>query len=203
MEQRHELGDIITDSLGRPMDYEWRNETYMRRHLPQVLEAATTIAKQGIGYQTPFALTGMWRTKGQAPVFDDECFDAFFWTDMAFVQLFTNVTKKAIESGDNQIGRPARSVVWLVKCLFDYSAQRIITFSNTHRDITYGGQTDKAGSFSGQRTLKFTNFRPFFHPRVPAAAYKEIISDEGIAMLKPERRLDAAILTTTLLEESR
>lgn len=198
--RRHDLGDMITDALGRPMDYNWRDETYMRRHLKQILDAALTIAKNGISYQTPFALTGMWRTKGQSPVFDDECFDTFFWTDMAFMQLFTNTTAAAIETGEERIGRPSRSVIWLVKCLFDYAAQNVVTFSNTHRDLAYGGQTDKAGSFAGQRTLKFMDFNAFYHPRIAASEYKNIVLPEGVAMLKPERRLDASIITATLIE---
>ncbi len=193
--RRHDIGDLIADRLVHPMDFEWSNERYMIDKLPQVVEAAEDIIREGIDLQTPFVMNALWRTVGKSTVFDDECFDVFFWSDMAFLQLFTQATRRAIGAESAEIGRPARSVVWLVKSLFDYSAQGKVTFERTHSDITYGGQTDKAGAFSGNSVMSLIGCQNFYHPRVHKDEYKKIISPEGIELLSPERRLDGFIKT--------
>lgn len=193
--RRHDLGDMIAQQLQSPMDYDWASETYMLGKLPNIIAAAEEIICEGIDFQTPFVLNALWRTIGKSTVFDDECFDVFFWSDLAFLQLFTNVAKNAVESGSSTIGRPARSVIWLVKSLFDYSAQGAVTFERTHSDVTYGGQTDKAGAFSGNSVLKFIGCDEFYHPRVAKEEYQSIISPGGISLLSPERRLDGFIKT--------
>lgn len=195
--KRHELGDIITEELGRPMDYRWESEEYMVGKIAQVVQAAEAVALEGIERQTPFALTAIWRTRGQAPILDSECFDAFIWSDMAFVQLVTRAAKRGL--GSKKISRSQRSVVWLVKSLLDYATQRTVTFGNTHSKITYGAQTDKAGSFSGEQVLEFIGCEEFVHPRVSDRQYSEIVSNEGIVLLKPERRLDAALVSARAL----
>lgn len=193
--RRHDIGDIIANCLKRPMDYNWSNETYMLEKLPFIINAADEMIREGVDFQTPFVLNALWRTVGKSTVFDDECFDVFFWSDFAFLQLFTNAAKKAVDSAAKTIGRPARSVIWLIKSLFDYSAQGTVTFERTHSDISYGGQTDKAGAFSGNSVMKFIGCKEFYHPRVSKEAYQNIISPEGIALLSPERRLDGFIKT--------
>lgn len=195
VERRHDIGDMIAERLEHPMDYEWSNERYMLEKLPLVVAAAEDIIREGIDLQTPFVMNALWRTVGKSTVFDDECFDLFFWSDMAFLQLFTEAAKRAIASESIDIGRPARSVIWLVKSLFDYSAQGKVTFERTHSDITYGGQSDKAGAFSGSSVMSLIGCQNFYHPRVHKDEYKNIISPEGIEMLSPERRLDGFIKT--------
>ena len=167
----------------------------MLEKLPLVLAAAERIVEQGIDLQTPFVLNALWRTEGKSSIFDQECFDVFFWSDMAFLQLFTNATRRAIDGGRKKVGRPERSVVWLVKSLFDYSVQGKVTFAKAHGELTYGGQTDKAGAFSGNSVMELVGCRNFYHPRVGKEAYREVVRPEGIALLSPERRLDSFIKT--------
>lgn len=195
-ERRHDIGDIISDCLKNPMDYEWKNEDFMLGHLDRVIEAAESVAREGIARQHSFALTAIWRTKGQNPILDDECFDAFVWTDMAFLQLFTESSKGTMM----RISRPARSVVWLVKALFDYAVQGKVTFGKTHSEITFGTQSDKAASFAGPKMLSFVGGDAFFHPRIKAEQYKEIIDPKAVDFLKPERRLDAVLGITQMIE---
>ena len=195
IDRRHEIGDMIAAQLEHPMDYQWTDEVYMLDKLPQVLSAAEEIISEGIDSQTPFVLNALWRTKGTSTVFDDECFDVFFWSDLAFLQLFTKATRKALNSGASKIGRPARSVIWLVKSLFDYAAQGTVTFEKTHSLITYGGQTDKAGAFSGSSVLSLIGCENFYHPRIRSEEYRNIITPDGVELLSPERRLDGFIKT--------
>lgn len=191
--RRYEIGDVIAETLQHPMDYQWGNEMYMIEKLPLVIEAADKIILNGLEVQTPFVLNALWRTNGKNAVFDRECFDVFFWSDLAFMQLFTRAAKRAVLGDSTEIGRPARSVIWLVKSLFDYAAQGKVTFDITHSLITYGGQSDKAGAFSGNSVLEIIGCDNFVHPRVADDVYTKIISKEGIEMLSPERRLDGFI----------
>ena len=114
-------------------------------------------------------------------------------SDLAFLQLFTRAAKRAVRNGATEIGRPSRSVIWLVKSLFDYAAQGKVTFERTHSLVTYGGQTDKAGAFSGNSVMDVIGCRNFVHPRVTSNTYSAIITEKGIDMLSPERRLDGFI----------
>lgn len=197
--RRHDIGDIISDCLVNPMDCKWTDEPFMLGHLDKIVEAAERVAKEGIGSQHSFALTAIWRTKGQNAVLDDECFDVFVWTDMAFLQLFTDSSLGELAA----ISRPARSVIWLVKALFDYAVQGRVTFEKTHSDITFGTQSDKAASFAGPKILRFMGGQTFEHPRVPGADYRKIVAPKAVDFLKPERRLDNVLGITKMIEDAK
>ncbi|TGY68179.1 HindVP family restriction endonuclease [Enterorhabdus sp. NM05_H27] len=192
---RQFLGDLIVKALGDPIDYDWQNEQFMIARREKILNAAYDIIEQGITCQRPLVLMGEWRTKGQEPDLDEDCFDCFFWSNLAFLQLFTNATEKAIERDERIIKRPERALIWFIKSIFDYAAQGKVTFERTHSLITFGGQTDKAGSFTGNNILPFVESQNFLYPRIKESERCRIISDEGAAMLKPERRLDAVLIS--------
>lgn len=77
-DRRYELGDIITEQLGNPADYDWSNQSYMCKRLQKILNAAESVITHGIESQTPFALNAIWRTIGQDSKLDPECFDVLF-----------------------------------------------------------------------------------------------------------------------------
>lgn len=195
-ERRHDIGDAIASCLECPMDYEWNNERYMLEKLPKVVEAAETVAINDIDNQRPFLLDAIWRTEGKSPVFDREAFDAFFWSDIAFMQFFTRAAKAQIANKKKTIDRPARAVIWLVKSLWDYSTQGKVTFEKTHSSVTFGGQTDKAGAFTGNVSLAMVKCEDFIHPRVARSEISRIITPEGVAFLSPERRLDGVLASS-------
>lgn len=198
--RRQEIGDIIVNALEDPIDYDWSNERFMLGRRQAVLDAAHEIIRRGIDSQQAFALMGEWRTLGQEPELDDDCFDCFYWSNLAFLQLFTRVMESAIERNTQSIGRPDRALIWFVKSMFDYSAQGRVTFERTHSLITYGGQTDKAGSFTNNNIRPFVVSDNFVCPRIKKDERQEIISDQGAAMLKPERRLDAVLISEGMKE---
>ncbi|WP_053942598.1 HindVP family restriction endonuclease [Kallipyga gabonensis] len=200
--RRTELLDIITDCLKNPMDYQWSTELWMRDKVPKVVMAANEIVRQGIKLQTPFALTAIWRTKGQKPVLEDNAFDIFAWTDMAFLQLFIDKSTDDVNNSKrkkNSVTRPERSLIWLISALFDYAAQRTLNFSKHHSKITYDAQTDKAGAFAGDIPLKHLNSPEFRNPRIQKAELESIVTREAFNYLMPERRLDSAIMIQHLL----
>lgn len=199
-DRRVELLNIITDSLQNPMDFQWSDEFWMKSKLPNILEASKSIIKSGIDIQTPFALTAIWRTIGQKPVLQENAFDIFVWTDFAFLQLFIDSFIGSMNS--QRISRTARSVIWLVSALFDYSAQRTLNFSKHHSTIIYGSQTDKAGAFAGDVPLAHLKSKEFYKPRISKGELESILSKEAFEKLMPERRLDGAIMIQHLISVS-
>ncbi len=198
--RRQEIGDIIVASLGNPIDYEWAQSDFMMKHRHEILDASINIVKNCLDNQLPLVLMGTWRTNGQEPELADECFDSFYWSNLAFLQLFTNGMIESIEKNAKAISRPERALIWFIKSMFDYSAQGSVQFERTHSLVTFGAQTDKAGSFTDARILKFVSSDNFIHPRIRKEERSEIINDEALALLKPERRLDAVLMSERMKE---
>ncbi|GAA1326449.1 HindVP family restriction endonuclease [Leucobacter albus] len=207
--RRIELMDLIVRELGQPNDYKWTDEKFMIAALPRILRAAESIAKGGLDVQTPLVLTAIWRSEGQKPVLDEHAFDVFTWTDMAFLQLFIDQLRREYFKADGspkpkapkQISRPSRALIWLVRSLLDYTVQNTLNFGIVHSQITYGVQSDKAGSFSGAASLKHLSSPEFLEPRVTRTELGEVLSPSSTQYLLPERRLDAAIAIQHLAEE--
>ena len=189
--RRLELLDIINSALGHPHDYEWGNDAFMVMKIPNFCKAATDIIRAGIDLQTPLVLSAIWRTKGQSPELDDDAFDAFVWTDLAFAQLY--LTSAGPSRGKSLVSRPSRSLLWLVSCLYEFAAQGTMNFDKTRSIMNFGYQGDKAGAFAGALPLKYMSSPEFMHPRISKFAVDHILSSEALGELLPERRLDQAI----------
>lgn len=186
------LRSTILEHIKSPMDFKWDDESYMKKHIGQVHSAVMGIIRKGIEYQkqTPLVLTVVWRTEGQRPTLDKNAVDVFVWTDLAFLQLFTD---SELISKD-KISRPARSLCWLVSSLIDWSMQGTLQFSKHHGKITFGAQTDKAGAFSGNKTLRHMKSKEFIYPRITRDEVSDILTYNALSALTPERRLDAALV---------
>lgn len=199
--RKAEIGDIITGVLGNPMQWKWNDEEFIRDRIPLIAEAAEGIARAGIEDQTPLVLNAIWRTEGQKPTLAENAFDVFSWTDLAFLQLFRESARR--RTGTTKVSRPERSLVWLVKCLFDYSVQGHLNFGSTVSEMPFSYQSDKAGSFAGDRTLRHMKGDEFFHPRITRDEIGNLISAEGVGFLAPERRLDATVFWQASLEKQK
>ena len=201
--RRNDINNAIVSALVNPMDFKWQDESYMFNKRSEVLDAANELIHAGIDSQKPFALMGEWRTVDQSPTLDRECFDCFYWSNMAFLQLFVRAMQRSIKrkATKPKIGRPERSLIWFIKSMFDYSAQGRVMFEKTHSEIVYGGQTDKAGSFTNQSIAPFVRTNNFVHPRIERDEREKIISNEGLELLMPERRLDTTLVMDYLISE--
>lgn len=208
-EKRYELQQLIVNKLRQPNDYKWSDERYMIDTMPLILEAAENVACGGLEVQTPLVLTAIWRSERQKPTLEEHAFDLFVWTDMAFLQLFIDQTRREYYKKDGsrkskvpkKISRPSRALVWLVKSLLDYTVQNTLNFGGIHSQITFDVQSDKAGSFSGNASLKHLASKEFFEPRITRSELSEVLSPLSAQHLMPERRLDAAIAIQHLAEE--
>lgn len=207
--RRSDLQRLIVTALGQPSDYKWSDEEYMITAMPRILEAAENISKGGLQSQTPLVLTAIWRSEGQKATFEENAFEIFAWTDLAFLQLFMDQVRRDYYERDSvlkriapkRISRPGRALVWLIKSLLDYAVQGTLNFGGIHSEITFGVQSDKAGSFTGGASLKHLASKEFFEPRITRSELVGVLSPQSVHYLLPERRLDAAIVIQYLAEE--
>ncbi|MGP9722925.1 HindVP family restriction endonuclease [Corynebacterium sp. AOP40-9SA-29] len=208
--RRYEMQTLLQQELGLPNDFEWRDEAAMIRNLPKIVRATEALIAKGIEVQRPLIMVAVWRSQGQKPLLDDHAFDTFIWTELSFVELYLNSTRKDYldSHGDlkngrpTKISRPARSLIWLIRSLWDYSTQRNLDFNRVKEDTGYGKQTDKAGSFTtGARDIMMSD--EYLYPRVKADEIDEILSAEASEYLLPERRLDASLSLRFTLEKLR
>ena len=95
--------------------------------------------------QTPLLIQPIWKTFGKSGMLTDQCLDIFVWSDFSFTRLFIDIALKR----DSGISRPARSVVWLYKMLYDFSLNGGIDFQQIIDRLTYNTKNDKAFAVSG------------------------------------------------------
>lgn len=188
---RHELNEIFLRHIPNPQSFPWADGTKLLGKLESIYAFLTDIISHERENQIPAVLNVIWRTDGSRPVLEEEAFDVFVWTNFAFLALFMDRRGSSVKR--RTITRPERSLIWLTRMLYDYSVQQHFSRMEITRDITLGTQTDKAGSFAGTRTLGYLNSAELQRPRVTTASLRDIMSDESLAFLAPERRLDAAI----------
>ena len=190
IEQRDTLRKIIVDALGTPQDLNWSSASVMMDNKNAVIEAAENIIRSGIEEQTPLVVIAEWRTEGQTPRLDENAFDVFVVTDMALLSVFTQTAK----TKSKKISRPYRSVIWLVKSLYDYSIQHSLQFVDIIAKLNYGLQSDKSASFT-RRATEMLDSDNFQRPRVKRTEVENILPPEAFKVLAPERRLDGALMT--------
>lgn len=189
-EGRQELNELILDQIAAPQQFRWHDEAFVRDHMTEIVATVEKLIVAGLDDQIPMLLHAIWRTVDTSPILDEQCFDIFVWTNFALLVMFLDAAR---HRNSREITRAQRSLVWLVKLLFDYSTQRHVARLDTFRDIAFGNQTDKAGAFSGRATITYLQGRYLTSPRIPRTALAQVIDDVGVAYLAPERRLDAAI----------
>ncbi|ALE34656.1 hypothetical protein IY73_04240 [Lawsonella clevelandensis] len=209
--RRFELQTIISDALGAPNDFNWRDIRSMVKALPKFVAALDDIIRAGVDVQRPLIMTSIWRSQGQRPLLDDHAFDVFVFTELAFMTLYTDSVRKTYldENGNiredapvTDMTRAARTVVWLVRSLWDYSTQRILDFPRVVGDAGYGKQTDKAGAFTDP-IRDILDSPEFLNPRVRANEVDSILDPRAREFLLPERRLDASLSLRFTLEKLR
>jgi len=89
-----------------------------------------------------------------------------------------------------------RTTVWLTKMLSDFAERGKIRFRWVIDHLTYNTKNDKAFASGGTVTFPYMNCDELVKPRIKKQEIKNIILGGGERYLSPERRLDAAILST-------
>lgn len=172
---------------------DWGDPDNIRPHIKEMVEALKAICVYKIQDQTPILLQTIWRTEGNLSLLSENCFDIFVWSNFGFINMFAD---SAVSSPMNKITRPTRTVCWLTKMLYDFSIDGKIQPRKIQDELTYNTRNDKSFALGGIITNPLMKRSELINPRVKKSAIKEIILGDGQKLLKPERRLDAAILGT-------
>lgn len=192
-DNKSKLYSILKAACNDKMD--WEDIKTIKSSLSGLIGVLDAVLLNKIENQTPFMLQPIWKTKGKTLRLTDNCFDIFMWSDFAFTRLFVDCAKEHKKS--NNITRHARTVVWLVKMLYDFSIKGKINNQYVIDNLTYNTKNDKAFACGGTTTHPYMECPELTKPRVKKVALRNIILDGGEKYLSPERRLDAAILSTT------
>ncbi len=171
---------------------DWKSEAHVLKYLPDMVAALNQVMLNKLDDQHPLVLQPIWRTIGQKLILDDQCFDVFVWSNYAFTRLFMTNTASATD-----IGRPTRTIIWLIKMLHDFACVGRFNAKYITNELTYGKRNDKAFSITGILTQPLMACVELSIPRVRKEVVRDIILGGGQDHLQPERRLDAAILTTS------
>lgn len=171
---------------------DWEDGIEIAKSIPAMSNAIDSALALKVKAQMPLMIQPIWKTKGKQTVLADQAFDMFVWSEFAVTRLFVDVAR---EEGI-KITRPTRTVVWLIKMLYDFSTEGKFDHKFVIDRLTYNTKNDKAFSVPGIRTYAFLQCAELALPRLGKDAAREIILGGGERFLSPERRLDAAILGT-------
>lgn len=185
---REHIASIIQSHIATPQQFKWQDHDYVKQRINLIEKVIADIILSPHAKQVPLVLNVIWRTLGTKPVLEENCFEVFVWSNLAFLTAFFDSSRS---SRSDRLTRQQRSLVWIVKLMHDYSVQGVMDRRDTFEAITFGRQTDKAGAFGGAVTAPYLSGTYLSQPRIPASALSEIIGGQGAMFLAPERRLDA------------
>lgn len=188
--------DVIRETLNPICMHikDWSDHDRMAPYLRNFIDAINGILLNKLQEQSPFVMQPIWRSEGVSLRLAADCFDMFVWSDMAFTRLFVDLAARA--SANRKLSRQSRTVFWLAKMLFDFSVFGQFNPRETKDTITFGVANDKAFAVSGLVTNAYLRSPELEIPRVKSIDLRQIILGGGHLYLQPERRLDAAIVTT-------
>ena len=161
---------------------DWTNSVEINQSRVELVWALQEALEVAQNIQQPFLLQPIWKTEGQSLKLRQQCFDVFVWSDAMVMNIpLKTLTKEMSKSGN-------------VKAFYEACALGHFNYTSTYRGMSLGNQTDKAYSISGKVTKSYLKHHRLFEPYYSVDVLSEIILNGGEQMLKPERRLDAALV---------
>lgn len=189
---RHHKNQLKQHLSPLPKIYNWEDEREILTQLPTIANVINQLLRRTFLQQTPFVLQPVWKTEGSSLRLHPHALDLFVWSNYAFTRLFFRDVKRI----ENRITRGTRSVIWLAKMLVDFVEQGQVHHQSIIDRLTYNTKNDKAFAVNGHVTHTLMQSPELTQPRIKREAIRHIILGGGEKLLSPERRLDAAILST-------
>jgi hypothetical protein len=197
-EQPQLIKETMSPYIGELSNNEWEDPDVMINKSEDIINSIDAILWKTLQQQEPFLIQPVWKTYGKKLILHHDCLDMFVWSDYALTRLFVDASLKSptyTKSGDKNITRYYRAVIWLARMLFDFSTNYKISQDNI-LNVPYNTKNDKAFSITGKATRNYIQSEQIKTPRIKRDEVKNIILNGAQNFLSPERRLDAAILTT-------
>lgn len=190
--RKAELQNIIGNDFDEISD--WTEANLVIPHLKNMIRVMDEVSWKMLGFQTPLVMQPIWKTQGKTPKLAENCLDVFVWSDLAFIRLFAKVAE--IEVKEHKITRQLRTLIWLVKMLYDFSRDGQVNHAKIIDSLSYNTKNDKAFALSGRVTHQFMKGEILSKPRITKDEIKDIILGGGQNLLSPERRFDAIIFNS-------
>lgn len=175
-----------------PTIVDWADIEVVSPIIPIIAEVLDDLMLQNLDLQKPLVLQPVWKTVGRQLQLHNDAFDVFVWSDFAFTRLFFRDAKNI----KGKPSRGARTIVWLAKMLLDFATEGQVDYKWVIDSMSYNTKNDKAFAVNGRVTQPFMTCAELTTPRIKKTAVKDIILGGGQEFLSPERRLDAAIIST-------
>ena len=189
-----ELAAIVGPTCTKIAD--WVDADEIRQSLSDMISMIDILLVNNIDKQSPLLIQPVWKTDGKSAILHDNCLDAFVWSDFAFTRLFVDVAKEELARNMLRISRHTRTVVWLVRMLYDFANREKVDYATIIDEISLSTKNDKAFAVSGRVTHPYLSSNILKKPRIAKNDIKNIILGGGQDYLSPERRFDAIIKNT-------
>lgn len=183
---------ILKDILGDFDNIDWDDEANVLANFSQFVTAIDRLIKHHHFIQEPLVVQPVWKTNGKIPSLANNCLDVFVWSNLALIHLFTDFTLQPIR----RIGRTERTLVWLVKMLWDFTLVGQFNADDIIDQLSFNTKNDKAFSVNGRITYPLLACDELTTPRIQKNEIKNIILGGGQNLLSPERRFDAIIFNS-------
>jgi hypothetical protein len=180
---------------------DWTDGNIVINHVSEMIDILDKLFLLNLDKQSPLVMQPIWKTNGKSTILNDNCLDIFIWSDFGFSQLFIDVAKKEIAKNKSKISRQVRSVIWLVKMIYDFTFEGKVNHSYVIDAMSYNTKNDKAFAVNGKITRPYIACDELVSPRVRKDQIKNIILGGGQSLLSPERRLDGIIQNSRELFE--
>ena len=190
-DNKKELSKLIGNKFDKISD--WTDGVSVWSHITEMIAAIDSIILSDLDKQEPLLMQPIWKTNGKSPKLSDNCLDVFIWSNFAFTQLFVDVARGELSEGANRITRQVRTIIWLLKMLYDFAKQGQINHHKIIDELSYNTKNDKAFAVSGRITHRYMTCAELTKPRIEKKEIRKIILGGGQNLLSPERRFDAII----------
>jgi hypothetical protein len=170
-----------------PLDgVDWDNPV---RDIHLVQQTMDAFLQSQCSLQIPFLIQVIWDTHGTTTNLKTGM-DVFVWSNLALTNLFM----RKRPSKKVGISRPTRSMIWMAKMLCEGANSQQIDVGNVINTLIYGPKNDKSFSVNGKLINDVIQSDELTNPRIRYESLREIIIGDAVNRLRPERRLDAAIV---------
>lgn len=169
---------------------DWGNVVEISSHKKQLIQVLSAVLRLTSSIQSPFLLQPIWRTEGQSLKLSEDCFDVFVWSNLAMLHL----PIAHAQEGRGAVTRCLREVARHVRALYDTLSTKDFDYRGIYGAMPLGHQTDKSFSIAGNATCQYINHERLKKPIISKDCLDKIILNGGQNNLRPERRLDAAVV---------
>lgn len=164
--------------------------------LGDICERMNGLIKDNLKSQKPALIQPIWKTIGKSALLADNCLDVFVWSDLAFTRLFMNEAITVPLDSTIAVNRPTRALIQLFFMLNEVAVKGTFHPNDIFQKLTYTMKNDKAFSVPGRKTNKIMSCDELTRPRITKKEIKNIILGGGQSLLSPERRFDAALVSS-------